>query len=168
MARWTGTWLSGLGSGGLGSGGLGGGVVASDDGHYRGQALGLPAQGPGSVAGVGTRAAAFLLDVAAGALIGGLVNLAVTDPTPVQRSLAVNGAFALQVLVLVALTGQSLGMRLVGIRVLALRAAGPAPGFLPAAVRTALLLLLVPALVFDRDTRGLHDKAAGTVVVRGG
>jgi hypothetical protein len=33
-------------------------------------------------------------------------------------------------------------------------------------VRTVLLLLLVPAAVWDRDTRGLHDKAAGTVEVR--
>jgi len=30
----------------------------------------------------------------------------------------------------------------------------------------ALLVLLVPALVMDRDGRGLHDRAAGAVVVR--
>jgi uncharacterized RDD family membrane protein YckC len=33
-------------------------------------------------------------------------------------------------------------------------------------VRTLLLLLLVPALVFDKDLRGLHDKAARTIVIR--
>ena len=37
---------------------------------------------------------------------------------------------------------------------------------MPVALRTALLLLLVPALITDRDGRGLHDRAAGTVVVR--
>jgi uncharacterized RDD family membrane protein YckC len=42
---------------------------------------------------------------------------------------------------------------------------GP-PGFLASALRTALLMLLVPAVIVDRDGRGLHDKAAGTVVVR--
>ena len=34
-----------------------------------------------------------------------------------------------------------------------------------ALVRTVLLLLLVPALVWDADRRGLHDKAAGAIVV---
>ena len=34
-----------------------------------------------------------------------------------------------------------------------------------AALRTALLLLLIPALIWDRDGRGLHDKAAGTVIL---
>jgi uncharacterized RDD family membrane protein YckC len=42
---------------------------------------------------------------------------------------------------------------------------GRPPGLWRAALRTALLLLLVPALVWDRDGRGLHDKAAGTVLV---
>ena len=33
-------------------------------------------------------------------------------------------------------------------------------------VRTLLLCLLVPALIWDRDGRGLHDKAVGSVLVR--
>jgi uncharacterized RDD family membrane protein YckC len=33
-------------------------------------------------------------------------------------------------------------------------------------VRTVLLCLVIPAFIWDRDGRGLHDKAAGTVVVR--
>jgi uncharacterized RDD family membrane protein YckC len=28
-----------------------------------------------------------------------------------------------------------------------------------------LLLLFIPALIWDRDGRGLHDRAAGTVVL---
>ncbi len=38
-------------------------------------------------------------------------------------------------------------------------------GLWRALVRTALIALVVPPLVFDRDGRGLHDMAAGTVVV---
>jgi hypothetical protein len=38
-------------------------------------------------------------------------------------------------------------------------------GVVRAALRTVLLLLLVPALIWDRDGRGLHDKAADSVVV---
>jgi uncharacterized RDD family membrane protein YckC len=36
----------------------------------------------------------------------------------------------------------------------------------PTAVRTALLALFLPAVVTDRDGRGLHDLAAKTVVLR--
>ena len=156
MARWTGTWLSGLGAAG---------VDLQPDG-WRGRRLGLPPEGPGSLATTGSRVAAFLVALMAGGLLGGLVNSFVADPTPLQRTLAGNGAFALEVLVLTALTGQSLGMKLIGIRVARLADPAGAPGFLPAAVRLALLCLLLPALVFDRDGRGLHDKAAGTAVLR--
>lgn len=157
MARWTGTWLSGLGA-------------AVPDGpaqRWRGERLGLAAEGDGALAPMSRRLVAFVLDLAAGALIGGLLRVLVTDPTPGQRTLAVNGAFALEVLILTALTGRSLGMALVGIRVARLSDRNGVPGFLPAAVRTALLVLLVPALILDRDGRGLHDKATGTAVLRG-
>jgi uncharacterized RDD family membrane protein YckC len=33
-------------------------------------------------------------------------------------------------------------------------------------VRTVLLLTVIPPLMSDRDLRGLHDRAANTVVVR--
>ena len=33
-------------------------------------------------------------------------------------------------------------------------------------VRTVLLLIVVPALVIDRDQRGLHDRAANSITVR--
>ena len=41
-----------------------------------------------------------------------------------------------------------------------------APGLLSALVRTALLCLVVPAVVWDADGRGLHDRVAGTAIVR--
>lgn len=155
MARSTGTWLSGPVPG------------SADDagGYVVGSRLGLPADGPGSVASVLQRVLAFALDLAAGVLIGGVVVLFLADVSPLQRSLANNVAFAVQVVVLQALAGQSMGMRLVGIRVRRLAGDGPL-GLLPALLRTALLVLVIPPLVFDRDHRGLHDRAARTVVVR--
>lgn len=33
-------------------------------------------------------------------------------------------------------------------------------------LRTVLLFLALPALIWDRDGRGLHDRVAGTVEVR--
>ena len=157
MARWTGTWLSGLGAAGV--------ETVHPDG-WRGRRLGLPPEGPGAVATSGSRAAAFLLDVLAGALIGALVRAVLDGRTDLDLGLADEIAFAVQLLVLVSLTGQSLGKRALGLRVVRLAAPDGPPGFLPTAIRTALLVLVVPAVIVDRDGRGLHDRAAGTVVVR--
>ena len=157
MARWQGTWLTGLGSAGLGQG---------TQGEWRGQRLGLPEGGPGSVASFGAKAGAFVVDVLLAGLAGSLVNVVVTDPSDVQRNAAGYLAFAVLYVGSLALTAQTPGMRLVGLRVLPLTGTRLALGLVPALLRTAVLATLVPALVSDRDARGLHDKAAGTVVVR--
>jgi uncharacterized RDD family membrane protein YckC len=94
------------------------------------------------------------------------VRALVGDAATFDLGLADEVAFAAQVLLLTALTGQSLGKRVLGIRVVRLAQQEGPPGFLPAAVRTALVMLVLPAVIMDRDGRGLHDKAAGTLVVR--
>ena len=157
MARWTGTWLSGLAAAG---------ADLRAQGSWPGRRFGLPEDGAGAVATTGSKFAALFVDILAGWLIGGLINGYLGDPTFLQRSLVPNAAFASQVILLQALTGQSLGMRLVGIRVARLSDPAAVPGLVGAATRTALLLLVLPALLLDRDGRGLHDKAAGTIVLR--
>jgi uncharacterized RDD family membrane protein YckC len=72
--------------------------------------------------------------------------------------------FALEVLVLTTFLGASAGQFLRGLRVV--RVDGRPPGPLRSSLRTLLLLVLVPAVIWDRDGRGLHDKAAGTMLVR--
>ena len=72
--------------------------------------------------------------------------------------------FAVENLLLVSTLGTTLGHRIMGMQVQ--RAAGGIPGFLAGAARTALLCLAIPAVVTDSSGRGLHDKAAGTVIVR--
>lgn len=151
MARWTGTWLTGLASAG---------VDTQPDG-WKGRRLGLPPEGQGSVATAGSRMAAFAVDAIGSGLIAALL---LPDPTSPLRGVLGMAVLAVENILLLTLTGQTLGMKLIGIRVQAVR--GGAPGFLGSCVRTALLLLLLPALVFDRDSRGLHDKASGTVVVK--
>ena len=64
---------------------------------------------------------------------------------------------------LTGLAGGSAGQIARGLRVV--RLDGRPLGLPRAALRTLLLLLLVPALIWDRDGRGLHDKAADSVVV---
>ena len=158
MTRWTGTWLSGLGSAGVQTGGLG---------QPRGARLRLPAAGAGSVAGVGARSAAFALDAVLSGLVARLF-FPVRDLQTAQASvtLAPLVAFALLYVVGLTLTGTTPGMRLLHLRVVALPGPGAAPRLVPVALRTALLMLLVPAVITDRDGRGLHDRASGTVVVR--
>jgi uncharacterized RDD family membrane protein YckC len=72
--------------------------------------------------------------------------------------------FAVEDYLLTALTGLTLGKRLMGIRVA--RLDGKPVGLGWALVRTVLLLTVIPPLVTDRDLRGLHDRAANTIVIR--
>ena len=72
--------------------------------------------------------------------------------------------FGVEVWLLTALTGFTVGKRLLGMRVI--RLDGKPVGLIWSFVRTILLLVVVPAVIFDADLRGLHDKAANTVVVR--
>ena len=136
------------------------------EGVWPGRGYGLPESGRGSVAPTGKRLLALLLDLLVGFLVGGLVSSLLDDPDPGLRSTVATAAFAVQLLVLQSLTGQSVGMRLAGIRVARLAQPAALPGFLPVAVRTALICLILPPLLMDQNGRGLHDKAGGTVVLR--
>ena len=54
--------------------------------------------------------------------------------------------------------------RVVGLRVLSLDGQRARP--FQVLVRTVLLCLFLPAMFWDKDGRSLHDKAAGTLIVR--
>lgn len=122
---------------------------------YPGQRLGRPEHGPGAVAGLGRRTVALLVDWGLSLLIA---NAALGTP---RAALAV---FAVEQAVLVGTLGSAVGHRLVGLRVVRCDSAAAGPG--RAVLRTALLCLAIPPLIMDADQRGLHDRAAGTVVVR--
>jgi uncharacterized RDD family membrane protein YckC len=65
----------------------------------------------------------------------------------------------------ILLAGRTVGMYLFGVRLVRVdRTAAVDP--LRILIRTVLLYLLVPALIFDRDGRGLHDRLTDTAVVR--
>jgi uncharacterized RDD family membrane protein YckC len=83
---------------------------------------------------------------------------------PGSNSPWVLAVFAAEYIVLVSLVGRTIGMRLCGIGIM--RLDGGRVAFPWVVVRTILLLLVVPAVIYDRDRRGLHDKAADCVVVR--
>ena len=75
------------------------------------------------------------------------------------------GVFVLEVAVLTSLGGASAGQRIMKLRVLSW------PDYLfvkPGAIfmRTFLIALVIPAVVTDKDGRGLHDRMTKTVVMR--
>jgi hypothetical protein len=122
---------------------------------YPGQRLGLPERGPGSVASMPRRLLALLIDW----LLSMLIAYWLT-----KSQFWTIAVFAVEVYILTALGGSTVGKRLVGIRTV--RIGGGPIGFGWALVRTALLLTVVPPLLTDRDLRGLHDRASNTIVVR--
>ncbi|MEO0048695.1 MAG: hypothetical protein RL556_27, partial [Actinomycetota bacterium] len=71
--------------------------------------------------------------------------------------------FALEQILLIATAQASIGHRILGLKLV--RLDGQPVGILPAVIRTALLLLVIPAAIWDADNRGLHDKAAKTALV---
>jgi hypothetical protein len=130
---------------------------SDSDYDYAGERFGLPEYGPRSVATIGRRLVALLIDW----LVCLLIAEALFRSHYVQYwTLAI---FAAQDYLLTSLTGLTLGKRLAGIRVARLDGR---PVFLWGLVRTLLLLTVVAPLVTDRDMRGLHDRAAGTIVIR--
>ncbi len=131
------------------------------DGHA-GDRLGLPAQGRGSVAGQGAKLGALLLDL----LVAGLITLAVIRPHTADQhyvsNLISDGVFVLLTAGGLALSGRTLGMWALRLQVVRLDGRRMGWRSLP---RQVLCGLLVPALLVNRDRRGLHDQLLGTVVV---
>ena len=122
--------------------------------YYPGKRFGLPERGPGSVSSMPRRVVALFIDW--------LLSMVIAYWLTHSQFWTI-AVFAVEVYVLTALTGCTVGKRLVGIR--AIRIGGGQIGFGWALVRTAILLTVVPPLLTDRDLRGLHDRASDTIVV---
>ncbi|GAA5031922.1 RDD family protein [Microbacterium fluvii] len=129
--------------------------VTTDASAYPGERLGLPADGSGSIGRLGRRVGALFIDYGAAYLISGFFA---------WDSMAILAIFALiQVVFLPTLQG-SPGHRLMGMKLVRLDGAWVGP-WRPL-VRTLLLIIVIPAVIWDADQRGLHDKASGTVLLR--
>jgi uncharacterized RDD family membrane protein YckC len=125
-------------------------------GSYPGKRIGLPETGPGSLAPLGRRIAAIAIDWACAVVI----SIAFFDYDPIATMVV----FVLVQALFIPTVGGSPGHRLLRMRVTAV--GGGWPGLWRPIVRSLLLALVIPAVIWDADNRGVHDKAAGTVLVR--
>jgi uncharacterized RDD family membrane protein YckC len=119
--------------------------------------------GAGSVASFGSRVLAFIIDAVLADVLAIIVNggFHVGD----RQNFSSYLAFLLLEVVFVAFAGQTPGMRVVGIAVV--RADGQGRATLKwVLLRTLLLAAIVPALFTDGSGRAMHDRAAGTIMVR--
>jgi uncharacterized RDD family membrane protein YckC len=141
------------------------GSVPGDDAGHPGDRLGLPASGPGSVARFGRRLLGLAIDwVGCQLVVAAFVGTRVWGEDGRSLVFVVTGVFVVEQMLLVGLVGNSVGHRLAGIRVA--RLGGGQVGLPRGLARAVLVALALPALVMDKDARGMHDVAAGTVVVR--
>lgn len=125
---------------------------------WPGERLGLAESGPGSVGRFGRRLTAIIIDWALAAvpaylLVGGE-----------YASLWQLAFFAVIQILFIPTIGGSLGHAACRLRVVPLT--GGWVGVWRPIVRTVLLILVIPVLVWDSDQRGFHDKIAGTVLIR--
>ncbi|MEU9606799.1 RDD family protein [Streptomyces sp. NPDC048057] len=131
-----------------------------DFGH-RGKRLGLPEEGPGAIAPTGRRLGAIFVDWGLCFLIA---NAFFSSGAPqTTANIAVGILFVVNALA-VGTLGFTPGKRLFKLRVVSVD--GGRLGFGRVLLRTALLCLALPALIWDRDGRGLHDRFAKAVQVR--
>jgi uncharacterized RDD family membrane protein YckC len=124
----------------------------------------LPESGPGSLAPMGRRLAALMIDW----LISyGLAALALAFGVLSKEMLAtaVLVIWFLLGLVAVRLFGFTPGQLALGLQVVAVDGCLPV-GIGRLAVRGLLVGMVIPALFADWDGRGLHDRLTGTAVVR--
>jgi uncharacterized RDD family membrane protein YckC len=124
---------------------------------FPGERLGFPETGRGSIARPGRRIAALAIDWACAVLI----SVAFFQ----YNQWVTLEVFALVQILFLPTLGGSPGHRIMGLRLMLLP--GGWVGLWRPIVRTLLLVLVIPAVIWDPDQRGLHDKAVGTVLVRG-
>lgn len=134
---------------------------------YPGERLGLPESGTGSIARPGRRIGALLIDYAAATIIAtgflGYDQFALPTEAGLTQ-FAPMLVFAVLQILFIPTAGGSPGHRILGMRLV--RRDGGWIGLWRPVVRTLLLIVVVPAVIWDSDQRGLHDKAIGTFLIR--
>ena len=126
--------------------------------------MGLPPAGPGSAAGWPRRILALFIDwFAALGASSVFLGSAVMGQGHWENWVPL-AVFWAEASLLTALVGGSFGQLL--LRVAVVRLDRRPLGLLRSMLRTLLICLVVPPAFYNRDRRGLHDLATGTVTLR--
>ena len=129
---------------------------SSDSGYY----LGMTNHERGEVAGMGRRFAALTLDWLMSWAVGSLAF----DQAE-GRPIWIAAIFFFEIVLFTALTGSSAGQRILKLSV-GTYPEGDSLSFGKIVLRTILILLVIPAVVFDSDGRGLHDRIVHSAVFK--
>ena len=125
-------------------------------GRWPGERLGLAESGPTSLAGWGRRILAVVIDW--------FIALGISTLWFEGNPLVTLAVYVGVQVVLLSLLGTTVGKRIAGIQVVRVGGAMASP--LAVLIRTLLWCLVVTPFMMDPDGRGLHDRAAGTVLIR--
>lgn len=133
--------------------GPGGGLAG---GRWPGDLLGLPEHGPTSMATAARRAVALVIDwfLALG------VSWLAFDGDAIATLLVFAAMHVIGLTLLATTVGKAV------CRIQVVRVGGRPAGLPRILLRTALLCLVLPAVVVGPDGRGMHDKLADTVEIR--
>jgi hypothetical protein len=142
--------------------------MPADVDDYPGRRLGLPASGPGSVAGWGRRLLALFIDwtmsrLVVAAFLGQEVIVPTADRQTGDALFLPIFVLGLEIWVLTTLLGGSAAQLM--LRVVVRRTKGEPLSAWRALIRTLLLLLVIPPVVYNRDRQGLHDLAVDSIAV---
>jgi hypothetical protein len=131
------------------------GAVSEPEDYWPGKVFGLPESGPRSVPSIFRRILALALDWA----IAVGVSLAFFN----YAALAIVAAFTVMHMIFGVVLGGSPGHLVTKMRIVPVK--GGALGIVAPIVRPLLLILVIPALIMDRDQRGVHERIVGTILV---
>lgn len=127
----------------------------------------MPQTGAGSIARPGRRIGALLIDYLAATIIAtgflGYDQFALPGEAGLTM-FAPMAVFALLQILFIPTAGGSPGHRILGMRVV--RLGGGWVGVWRPIVRTLLIVIVIPAVIWDTDQRGIHDKVTGLVLIR--
>ena len=108
----------------------------------------------------GKRILALILDWAAAILVVQVIPNAPAYATP-KHSLLTLIIFGVEVALFTWMMGSSFGQRIMGLRIRDIRI-DRNPTFIQSLIRTLLIMVVIPPLLADSNSRGLHDRLAKT------
>ena len=131
---------------------------------YPGERLGLPPEGSGAVASWGHRILALFVDWIACLLVAALLTGGASMTSQGLEAWLPMAVFLVEGTILTPLLGGSFGQ--VATRIAVVRLDRRPVSVLAALLRTFLVCLVVPPVIYNRDRRGLHDLLVGTLTIR--